>query len=271
MKKETMLVRFLYQTKAGRCILKILVQPWLSKIVGIYLNSRFSSWMVPLFVKKYRINLSEYKKEKYNSFNDFFIRERTTENIDTKPEHLISPCDGYLSVYPVGKDSRYTIKHIDYDVAQLLEDKDLAEHYAGGYCLIFRLTPQHYHRYCYICDGKKMMSRRIEGKLHCVRPVAYTAVPVFVENTREYVEIDSARLGRVIQMEIGALLVGKIHNHQRGRKVMKGQEKGYFEFGGSTIVVLTEKDRVHINHDILVRSKKGRETEVLKGSMIGSL
>lgn len=271
MRRETMLIRFLYKTRIGRFILKILVQPWVSKKVGIYLNSRFSRWMVPLFVKKYGINLDKYKKENYYSFNDFFIREKNIEEIDITPEHLISPCDGYLSIYPIEEDSLYRIKHIEYRIGQLLENETLAKQFSGGYCMIFRLTPQHYHRYCYICDGLKVASKRIEGKLHCVRPVAYTTVPVFVENSREYTEIESFHWGRVIQMEIGALLVGKIHNYTTGNKVLQGQEKGYFEFGGSTIVIMMEKERVCIDANILKRSMKNEETEVYMGSKIGSL
>lgn len=271
MMKETILIRFLYKTGIGRCILKILVQPWVSQKVGSYLNSRFSRWMVPLFVKKYGINLDKYKKENYHFFNEFFIRERKAERIDITPEHLISPCDGYLSVYPIEEDSLYRIKHVEYRLEQLLENQALAKQFAGGYCMIFRLTPQHYHRYCYVCDGMKVISKRIEGKLHCVRPVAYTTVPVFVENSREYTEIESSHWGRVIQMEIGALLVGKIHNHTSGSKVIKGQEKGYFEFGGSTIVILIEKNRVCIDTNILQCSTQNQETEVSMGSKVGSL
>lgn len=137
--------------------------------------------------------------------------------------------------------------------------------------MIFRLTPQHYHRYCYVCDGMKILSKKIEGRLHCVRPVAYTSVPVFVENSREYTEIESPHWGRIIQMEIGALLVGKIHNHNTGSTIVKGQEKGYFEFGGSTIVVLVQKDRVYIDDHILKRSMENQETEVCMGSKIGNL
>lgn len=154
--RETILIRFLYKTRIGRCILKILVQPGVSQKVGSYLNSRFSRWMVPLFVKKYGINLDKYKKENYHSFNEFFIRERKAERIDITLEHLISPCDGCLSVYPIEEDSFFRIKHVEYRLEQLLENQALAKQFAGGYCMIFRLTPQHYHRYCYVCDGMKV-------------------------------------------------------------------------------------------------------------------
>lgn len=269
MRKETLLIRFLYQTVTGRSILKILVQPWVSRKVGIFLNSKFSRWLVPVFVKKNGINMDEYEKKDYKSFNDFFIRKRNIERIDITPNHLISPCDGYLSVYSIEESRTYKIKNTEYHLEQLLDSAALAQKFSGGYCMIFRLTPRHYHRYCYICEGVKKESRKIAGKLHCVRPVAYTSVPVFVENSREYVEIRSDVFGHVVQMEIGALLVGKIYNHQSGNKVLQGQEKGYFEFGGSTILILVEKDRVKIEKKILECSMRDQETEVCIGTMVG--
>ncbi len=270
MRKETLLIRFLYQTVTGRSILKILVQPWVSRKVGIFLNSKFSRWLVPVFVKKNGINMDEYEKKDYKSFNDFFIRKRNKERIDMTPNHLISPCDGYLSVYSIEESRTYKVKNTEYHLEQLLDSAVLAQKFSGGYCMIFRMTPRHCHRYCYICDGVRQESRKIAGKLHCVRPVAYTSVPVFVENNREYVKIRSDLFGYVVQMEIGALLVGKIYNHQSGNKVLQGQEKGYFEFGGSTILILLEKNRVKIEKRILECSMQDQETEVRMGTMVGT-
>lgn len=271
MKKDTLFIRFLYQTIPGRYILKILVKPQFSRKMEIILNSRFSRWFVPLFVRKNRINLKEYEEDKYASFNDFFTRRRRAARIDITPEHLISPCDGYLTVYPIDKNSTYRIKHIEYHLEQLLESRELAEHFSGGWCLIFRLTPKNYHRYCYVCEGIQRECRKIDGKLHCVRPVAYTSIPIFVENRREYVKIESNFLGHIIQMEVGALLVGRIQNHPSGPKVMQGQEKGYFEFGGSTIILLLEKNRVKIKNEIQVQSWGDEETEVYLGEQIGRI
>lgn len=270
MKKDTLFIRFLYHTIPGRLILRILVRPQLSRKAGVFLNSGYSRWLIPLFVKKNGISLKGYE-EKFGSFNVFFTRRRSVEQIDITPKHLISPCDGLLSVYPVGKDRIYRIKHVAYELERLLENKKLAQHFSGGWCLIFRLTPSHYHRYCYICSGVRKESKRINGKLHCVRPAAYTSVPVFVENSREYVKLESDILGTLVQMEVGALLVGKIHNHPAGLKVMRGQEKGYFEFGGSTIIVLLEKERVKIKKEIMEHSRRMEETEVRMGEKIGEI
>lgn len=268
MKKETWVIRFLYGTVTGRFLLKILVCPSFSKNVGKFLDSRLSGWMVPLFVKGNRIDMRQYEKKTYRSFNDFFTRKRCVERIDLSPEYLISPCDGYLSVYPVRENQTYRIKHVEYDLGELLKDETLAEQFSGGLCMIFRLTPRDYHRYCYICSGSLEEAKSIPGKLHCVRPIACTSVPVFVENSREYTRLHSPRLGTVIQMEIGALLVGKIRNDPYQGYVLQGMEKGCFAFGGSTVMVLVQKGKVHIEPHILQNTEQGIETKVEKGEKI---
>lgn len=163
MKKETLMIRFLYGTTPGRAILRLLVRPTVSRKVGKFLDSRFSRCLVPLFIKKHHIDMKDYEDRLYVSFNDFFTRKRCVERIDITPKHLISPCDGYLSVYPVEENLTYRIKHVEYSLERLVNSRDLAEQFAGGTCLIFRLTPQDYHRYCYVCDGIRTESGAIGG------------------------------------------------------------------------------------------------------------
>lgn len=269
MKKEALSIRFLYGTVVGRAILKPLVHPFVSRLAGKFLGSGASAWVVPWFIKKHHIDMEGYEEKRYRSFNDFFTRRRVTERIDITPNHLVSPCDGYLSVYPVDEERTYHIKKVEYNLEELLRSKTLAERFSGGLCLIFRLTPQDYHRYCYACDGVRVKSALIGGILHCVRPMAYTSVPVFVENSREYVVLRTDFFGTIVQMEIGALLVGKIHNYHGKVKVTKGQEKGYFEFGGSTILMLVEKDRLDLAERVVENTKTGKEMKIRLGETVG--
>lgn len=252
MKQETGSIRFLYGTKAGRCCLKILTCPWISKAAGLFLSTPLSRPMVTWFIKKNHVDMAPYPRRRYRSFNDFFTRQRKNR-IDTAP--LVSPCDAFLSAYPIDEKSQFHIKHVDYSLAQLLDDPGLARRYQGGTCLIFRLTPQHYHRYCFCCNGSLETQRKISGKLHCVRPIAYTSRPVFIENSRAMTLIRTPELGYVVQMEVGALLVGKITNHPTD-KALLGSEKGFFEFGGSTIILLLEKDRASIDPKLLTDEEK---------------
>lgn len=271
MKKESLPLRFLYGTLPGRMLLWALVRPSFSKMAGIFLDTGYSRWLIPFFIRRHAIEMDGYEEKRYASFNDFFTRKRCADMIDITPGHLISPCDGWLTVYPVNGERAYRIKHVEYPLERLLGSRTLASRFAGGTCLIFRLTPQDYHRYCYACGGTVARSKTIPGKLHCVRPIAYTDLPVFVENSREFVEIDTGQYGKIVQMEIGALFVGKIRNHPGDGKAVQGVEKGFFEFGGSTIVVLTEKGGLRVDKKIIQNMRQGVETSVRLGERVGVL
>ncbi len=269
MNKETGTVRFLYKTAFGRLLLKLLTCPFVSKIGGAFLGSCLSRFMVKRFIRKNGIDMSEYEQRKYKSFNDFFTRRRTVRDFETDEEHVISPCDGHLSVYEIGENSVFDIKNAKYDTARLFNSAEIAERYRGGLCLIFRLTPLNYHRYSFACSGTLSEREKIKGKLHCVRPIAYTEFPVFCENAREVVYIDSDRFGRVAQMEVGALLVGRITNPPYSERAVQGEEKGYFEFGGSTIILAFEKDRLKLSDKFLKAVGTATEIPVRLGDEIG--
>ena len=207
----------------------------------------------------------------FRSFNDFFTRKRKKGalSFDMTPKHLCSPCDGFLSCVQIRRDSVFAIKHTKYSLQGLLESKTLAREFAGGTALIFRLTPQHYHRYSFVDSGRCVSVKKINGVLHCVRPIATEQIPVYVRNSREYIVFDSDSFGRLIQMEIGALLVGKIRNNAIKGIVKRGSEKGCFEFGGSTIILLFKANAVSLNAEIIKRLKSHDETEVRAGEWIG--
>lgn len=271
MKKENLALRLLYQTKPGRRFLKVLIKPGFSKWVFHYLDSPFSKWMIGPFIKKHNINMREYEKTNYSSFNDFFIRKKARIVLDRTPNHLICPCDGYLRAYNINSDCAVHIKNTVYTLQSLLQNKALADRYQDGVCLVFRLTPNNYHRYIYIDDGIVQRRTIIPGVLHCVRPIACEKFPVYVQNSREYTVLSSKHLGTVVQMEIGALLIGRIFNTLTAGKIKRGQEKGFFEFGGSTIVILLEKNTVILDENIRKNSSLGKETKVTIGKKAGHI
>ncbi len=160
------------------------------------------------------------------------------------------------------------IKDTIYSIKELLNDEELALQYQGGDCLVFRLTVDDYHRYCFIDSGTKEKDCYIQGIFHTVNPIANDYYPIYKQNSRSYSLLHTEHFGDVIYMEVGAMMVGKIYNHSMS-SYQKGDEKGYFEFGGSTIVVLLKKDQVIIDQDIIENSKKYCETKVLMGEKIG--
>lgn len=264
-------LHFFYNTFVGRCLLKLAVRPWISKAAGVFLNSRLSACFIPRFIKKNGIAVEDYEQRHYRSFNDFFTRKAIPlrRPVDGSDFHLISPCDAKLAAYPVTDGGIFSIKDSFYTVEDLLQDKTLADEFSGGSCLIFRLSVNDYHRYCYIDSGTKVENIPIPGELHTVQPVALRRVNIFKRNSREYTIMDTAHFGRVVQVEVGALLVGRIRNHHAAYRFKRGEEKGYFEFGGSTVVLLFKKGVLSLDVDILDNTRCQRETIVKYGEKIG--
>lgn len=265
------LLETIYGSTLGRFLLKPFLHPAFSKIGGKILDSRLSSLAIAPFIRKNHINMRDYEKRQYRSYNDFFTRKILpgARKIDDTPEHLISPCDCRLSVYPIDEKCRVKIKHTPYTVKELIKNGSLAEHYQGGYLWLFRLCVDDYHRYIYVDEGVESKRIRIPGVLHTVNPAANDVYPIYKENTREYSLLRSKHFGQILTMEVGALLVGKIINHPRSSQILRGQEKGHFAFGGSTIVFLTEQGRVIPDPDLILHSNKGIETRIRMGEKVG--
>lgn len=268
--QEAKALRFLYNTTIGRIILKPLCSRTLSKIAGAFLSSSMSKFLIEPFVRKNHIDLEDYYSDKFKCFNDCFSRKiiESKRPIEGGQEVLIAPCDGWLSAYEIRDDVVIGVKQSRYTISSLLRDENLAREFNGGLCLVFRLCVDNYHRYCYIDSGKKGENIYIPGKLHTVRPIALHAVPVFCENCREYTVIESDNFGKIVQMEVGAMLVGKIKNYHGAGDVLKGQEKGMFLYGGSTIIVLLKNGVVSINEKFIENTDAGVETPVKMGERL---
>lgn len=241
---------FLYTTCIGRLLLKQITRPGVSKAAGTFLSHSASRFLIRPFIHHYNLDLSDYPDMSYSSFNDFFTRPIRPERrpIDEHPTSLISPCDGLMSVIPIDENTAFSIKGSLYTVNELLQNPSLARQYHGGFCIILRLTVSHFHRYCYLDDGCKEENHFIPGILHTVQPIAHMYHKVFKTNSREYTVLHTQHWGDIVQMEVGATLVGRISNDHGTHSFKRGEEKGHFEYGGSTIVLLIEKDRAVLRH-----------------------
>ncbi len=265
------ILKRLYRTVGGRFILKFLTAPIISKTAGIFMDSPLSIPLIEPFIKKNNIDMTQYRDSEFSSYNDFFTRKIKSRlrPIDKTPEHLISPCDSKLTAYKIGENSVFKIKDSYYRISDLVQSKNIAQRYRGGYCLIFRLCVDDYHRYCYIDNGRKGENHFISGVLHTVCPIALENYNIYKQNSREFTVLHTENFGDVVQIEVGALLVGRICNRHSAYNFHRGEEKGKFEFGGSTIVMLFEKDKILLDRDILENSSLGIETVVKYGSKIG--
>lgn len=269
--KQNKALKKLYGTLPGRIALKVLTHPLISIIAGAFMDSRLSRPLIDSFIRRNGIDMSQYISEDFRSYNAFFTRRIKPEKrpVDTDPRHLISPCDSKLSVYRINSRSVFRIKDSYYRVSDLLRNDFLARRFEGGWCMIFRLEVDDYHRYCYIDDGTKTGNTFIPGELHTVNPIALEKYNIYKRNCREYTVLHTCNFGDVVQIEVGAMLVGRICNRHAEANISRGQEKGRFEFGGSTIVLLFEKDKAVPDADILRNSRDDFETVVKYGEKIG--
>lgn len=265
-------LKALYGNSAGRFVLKFLTAPPVSRTVGAFMDSPLSKPLIKPFIKSNNIDTSQYIMRGITTYNEFFTRKikAGARCVDMKPEHLVSPCDSKLTVYPVSDKCLFPIKESLYSVSDLLGGSHkLADRYKGGLCLIFRLEVDDYHRYCYFDSGVKGCNVFVKGVLHTVNPIALEHYNIYKRNCREFTLLKTENFGTCAQIEVGAMMVGKISNHHQRHSYRRGEEKGMFLFGGSTIVLLLEKDKAVIDTDIMKNSAQGYETVVKYGEKIG--
>ena len=248
-------LQFLYGSKIGRILLKtIFARPWFSKLYGLYISSPLSKGKIRKFQTLYGIK----DGKKYKSFNDFFTRNLTFETA-SKENELISPADAKLCVYRIADNTKLRIKNSVYSIDELTGIKNTDFEYA----LVFRLSVENCHRYIFFDDGRTLLQKRIKGMLHTIREFEDG---VYCKNSRFVTLMDTKHFGRAIQTEVGAMLIGKINNHNK-KTFSRYVEKGYFEYGGSTIVLLI--NNIRPDEDILKNSAAGIETRVHIGERIG--
>ncbi len=266
------LLDFLYHTAPGRLLLKPLAGRKLSGLCGRMLDRPLSRLLIPGFVRRTGIDVGDFELGGVRSFNDFFCRpiKAGKRPADPAPEALIAPCDGALTACPVRQDTVIAVKQSRWTLRSLLRDPALAKEFEDGLCLVFRLQVADYHRYCWFDSGRKGQNVFLPGMLHTVRPIALAEYPVFTVNCREYTVLESEYFGRAVQAEVGAMLVGRIVNLCREpAEVRRGEEKGHFEYGGSTVLLLLKAGAAELRPDLAAASAAGIETPVRMGERIG--
>lgn len=272
--RETGQIRWLkrlYGTPSGRFILNAVIsRKWFTSMCTLPIRSRWSRNRIQPFIRDNRIDMSSYESGPFRSFNDFFIRriKPGSRPYSLAPEDVISPCDGRLSAVRIAPDTSFSIKGQPYTVASLLRDDQAAKEYEEGTALIFRLQVHDYHRYLFSDSGQASSPREIPGRYHTVHPMGLSATSVLQENARTWQILHFDHLGDIIQIEVGAMMVGRIVNHPI-HSFRRGDEKGYFCFGGSTIVWLVKHGQIALSDAWSAAYE--RELPVLQGQTIGTI
>ncbi len=265
---------WLYNNPVGEATLWTLAKrKVVSSIYGNRMDRPSSIKKIQPFVEEFDIDMSEVQKQEFNSFNDFFTRElnNNARAVDTSSTIAVSPADGKLLAYADISNSDFIVKGYRFDVLSFLNNTELAQKYLDGTLVIVRLAPPDYHRFHFPVSGSVSPNTLIDGDYYSVNPIALRKkAEIFCLNKREYTIVTNPLFGDIVVAEVGATMVGSIVQTYTGNFVEKGEEKGYFKFGGSTVVLLFEKNKIRIDDDLLMNTLKGYETTIKQGERIGA-
>lgn len=271
-----------YETAPGRALRLVLTKPSFSKFYGGFQNTLMSAAKVPGFVQNFDIEEAQFEKgsfknadfsHSFSSFNEFFIRKFKSgeRSFPSEPNELGAIAEArYLGFQKTDLEFEFPVKGIQINLKELLGSDLLCEKFLGGPLLIARLCPVDYHRYHYPDDGRVTQSYPLHGPLDSVSPIALRIRrDILFRNERQVSILKTKNFGELAFIEVGATCVGKIIQSHQGKEFKRAQEKGYFLFGGSTVILLGQKDSFQISSDILEHSEKGREVYIRLGDKIG--
>ena len=269
------MLHWLYASATGKLTLNLLFKrKVVSALGGWYMNTRWSARRTADFVKEHRIDMDEYavsNADDYKTFNEFFYRKLKA---GARPigEHLVSPADGKILVFPTLSDvDSFFVKGSEFSLQSFLCNDELTTKYANGSMAIVRLAPPDYHRYHFPASGTASESVKIEGHYYSVSPLALRgSLEIFCQNKREYTTLQTTEYGDILIMDVGATMVGSIIQTYSSGRVEKGSEKGYFAFGGSTLVLLFEAGKISFDPDLVQHTQNGLETTIRMGENIAS-
>jgi phosphatidylserine decarboxylase len=270
-------VRWLYQTRLGQSLADGALSRRLPSVVyGAYQSSPLSRRKIAPFIQRFKIPMEEYEAGPFATFNDFFIRQfrAGARPFVAAPARLPAFAEArYLAFDRIQATQTFPVKGRYLTAEALLGGLEAAAPFVGGPLLLARLCPVDYHRFHFPDDGELEKSWRIPGRLHSVNPLALQyRGDIFAINERNVSILKTAHFGRLAYIEVGALCVGRIVESWRtiGSETHfeRGQEKGYFLFGASTVIVLGEPGRWRPDEDLLERTARKRETFVKLGTSV---
>lgn len=270
-------LRFTYGNPLGRLSLEAMVKrAFFSSWYGTRMNAVASRAKVLPFIEKYRLNAAEFADhpESYRTFNEFFYRKLKPGSRPIAPdaEAAVFPADGrHLGFQDISKTPGIFVKGKVFKLEKLCGNAELAGQYREGSIVLSRLCPVDYHRFHFPVSGTPDHPTLINGPLYSVNPIALKHnINYLTENKRSYCRIQSPEFGQVLMFEVGATCVGGFeYTYSPGVPIRKGDEKGYFQFGGSETVTLFEPGRIQLAEDLVENSRAGRELYARMGDVMG--
>lgn len=275
---DTSSVSFLYENRVGKKLRSCITRPWFSHASGYMASTRLSKHGINKFIKRYNITTDELEKPltTYTSLNDFFSRKLRAgaRPIDQRTNSIASPADGnVLVIEHLSAVTQFPVKNCTFNLEKFLQDNALAQTYIGGTLVIVRISPGDYHRFHFPVACTPSAPLCINGKYESVNALVYqTGVQPLTENERHRIMLTLPDTRAIVMVPVGAMCVGKIIETYTPKTLQaKGNEAGYFEFGGSTVVLLFPPHSIQV-HDIFIQnSQKNIETPIKMGQSIGTL
>jgi phosphatidylserine decarboxylase len=277
-------LRLAYENPVGRLFVWLVARRKIfSWWYGRKMNKRVSALRILPFITAYDVNVDEFAKSPfdYKTFNEFFYRalKPSARPIAEGERVAVFPADGRHLVFPnvetvpgfYVKGASFTLAELFGESASAEKDRTLSAKFAGGAMLISRLCPVDYHRFHFPVSGQPSEPRLINGWLYSVSPVALRrSLHYLVQNKRMLTLIESPVFGTVAMFEVGATNVGSIQQtHIPGRVAVKGDQKGMFAFGGSCVITVFQRDRIHFDADLLAPSAEHTEVYARMGDRLG--
>ena len=258
-------------------LLKLVKLPWFSALFAYWQYFSWTRRKVIPFIDKYKIDSSEFQvaPKKFKNFNDFFIRKLKAEcrPVVKCSRTLVAPADGrYLVFSCLNKLTPFFVKGQELNLETLLQSSEQAEKYHGGSLVIARLAPMDYHRFHFPFQGVPSQSRLLDGLLYSVNPIATKKkISIFCENRRFCTEFFPTSFKEFLILEVGATNVGSVtQTYQSQKQVEKGQEKGFFSFGASAVLLLFQKNQVVFDSDLQEASEQGLEVRCKFGQSLAT-
>lgn len=269
-------LRWTYGNPLGRLSLHTLVKrAAFSRWYGWRMDRPNSRARVKPFISKFGLNPAEFldSPESYRTFNEFFYRKLKPEArpIAKDSAAAVFPADArHLGFQNISKIEGIFVKGAVFDLGTLLQDDSLGRRYHEGAMVLSRLCPVDYHRFHFPVSGVAGAPRLISGPLFSVNPIALRQnIRIFTENKRALTEIDSPEFGKVLMLEVGATCVGSFEYTYKPGPVVKGAEKGFFKFGGSSTITIFEPNRIELAADLVEKAKEGMELYARIGDVMG--
>ena len=275
-------IRYLYQNETGKKANRLFANALFSKTYGVFQDLKLSHRKVRPFIKQFDIPIDEYEtgslkaldpRDSYATFNEFFVRKFRLGKRAFVPDYGRMPAFAearYVGHASVNPETTFPVKGKYLTAEGLLGNADIARPFEEGPLLIARLCPVDYHRYHYPDSGKVLDHFPVRGRYDSVNPLALKFKPdIFIANERQVSILQTEHFGKLAYIEVGAICVGKIvQSHRWNKPFMRGEEKGYFLFGGSTVVVMGEKGAWRPSQDIIEKTQAGIETYVRLGDEV---